>query len=368
MTAVLENAAWADVAGGLEAVYREVTARRWGDGLPVIPPTEARVRRMLRYARHAPDTPIGVLPPGRGTATVGRVAINAVMAGCLPEHLPVVLAATRAACVDEFNLYGIQATTNPVAVGAFVNGPVRAALGINDGWNCMGQGTRANATIGRALRLVLQNVGGARPGELDRATHGQPAKYSFLFAELEEQAPWGPYHTARGVEAEAGAVTVFGTTSFINFLEPSADAADMLRAFGRSIAFPTNNDSINVGQPLLVLSPEHAGVLAAAGLTRADVQRMLWEASFLDVREFSAANLAYWVRRAWEPVRGPLTADTRLPVSAAPEDIHLVVAGGPSIHTVYLPSLGHSLPVTVPIDDGDDEWNDRVARGERWPA
>ena len=165
----------------LEAINRLYRERRWSDGLPIVPPTVERVERMLRaHAPRAATRSWRSVAPGFGAATVERIAINAVMAGCEPDYLPVLIAAVEAVAEPQFNLQGIQATTNPVAVWVIVNGPAAQQLGVNATFNCLGQGTWANATIGRALRLVLQNIGGALPGEMDRATHGQPGKYHVL--------------------------------------------------------------------------------------------------------------------------------------------------------------------------------------------
>ena len=185
-------------------------ARRWSDGLPVVPPTRERVERMLSGTSRKPDEVVANVAPGFGAATVERIAINAVMAGCRVDHLPVLIAATQAMSAKEFNLQGIQATTNPVAVWLVINGPIAEQLGVNGGMNCLGQGTVANATLGRALRLILQNIGGALPGEMDRATQGMPGKFSFCCAENEAQSPWEPLHAERGFRLDQNTVTVIG--------------------------------------------------------------------------------------------------------------------------------------------------------------
>jgi hypothetical protein len=160
----------------LDAINRLYRERRWSDGLPIVPPTAARVERMLAATRRDRHELIACVAPGFGAATVERIAINAVLAGCDPEYLPVLIAATAAVADPAFNLQGIQATTNPVAVWLVLNGPLARQLQVNATFNCIGQGAWANATLGRALRLILQNIGGALPGEMDRATHGQPGK------------------------------------------------------------------------------------------------------------------------------------------------------------------------------------------------
>jgi hypothetical protein len=183
--------------------------RGWTDGLPVVPPTERRVLAMLQGTSRKPDEVVAVVPPDLIPCTVEKVAINAVMAGCRPEYLPVVLAAVEAACTEQFNMHGLLATTMPAGPVIIVNGPIRRAIGMNSGGNVFGQGNRANATIGRALQLVIRNVGGGRPGEVDRAAFGNPGKLSFCFAEDEEGSPWGPLSADLGAEAGASTVTLF---------------------------------------------------------------------------------------------------------------------------------------------------------------
>ncbi len=190
----------------IEACYQN----GWTDGLPVVPPTPERVERMLSGTRRSPDELIAPLPPKWGKATVERIAINAVMAGCLPEYLPIVLAAVEAMVDERFNLHGVQVTTSHVAPMLVINGPIRKALDINDGFNLFGQGWRANATIGRAVRLICTNIGGALPAELDRAAFGHIGKYTCCIAEIEgEENPWEPLHVERGFEPEDSTVTVF---------------------------------------------------------------------------------------------------------------------------------------------------------------
>ncbi len=188
----------------VEACY----SRGWTDGLPVVPPTPERVLRMLGGTRRDKDEVVAIVPPDLVECTVEKVAINAVMAGCLPEYLPVVLAAVAAACTDTFNIHGLLATTMSVGPMIVVNGPIRRRIGMNSGINAMGQGNRANASIGRALQLVVRNVGGGRPGGVDRATLGQPGKYTFCFAENEEDSPWEPLSVERGIAPGVSAVTL----------------------------------------------------------------------------------------------------------------------------------------------------------------
>ncbi|MDQ3811626.1 MAG: thioredoxin family protein, partial [Chloroflexota bacterium] len=192
--------------GMLEDEVEACFERGWTDGLPVVPPTPERVLGMLEGTTRPASDVVGVVPPDLVECTVEKVAINAVMAGCKPEYLPVVLAAVEAACSQRFNMHGVLATTHFVGPVVIVNGPVAGEIGMNCGVNALGQGTRANATIGRALQLVVRNVGGGRPGGVDRATLGNPGKYTFCFAEDEANSPWESLAAEQGVTSARGAV------------------------------------------------------------------------------------------------------------------------------------------------------------------
>jgi len=244
--------------------------RGWTDGLPVVPPTEVRVARMLGGTARSPDEVVAVVPPDLVPCTVEKVAVNAVLAGCKPEYLPVVIAAVEAACTDEFNMHGVLATTYFAGPVVVVNGPVARAIGMNSGTNALGQGNRANATIGRALQLVVRNVGGGRPGGVDRATLGQPGKYTFCFAEDEEGSPWEPLSVSRGMPAGASAVTLFAGEAPRAVVDQRSrtpeSLARTLAACLRTVAHP----KLVLGfDAMVVVSPEHARVFASAGWDRA---------------------------------------------------------------------------------------------------
>jgi hypothetical protein len=272
--------------GELEDEAEAMFDRGWTDGLPVVPPTELRVLRMVEGTTRAPDEVVAVVPPDLVECTVEKVAVNAVLAGCRPEYLPVVLACVEAACTDEFNMHGLLATTyfsGPVVV---VNGPVARAIGMNAGVNVLGQGNRANATIGRALQLVIRNVGGGKPGGVDRAALGNPGKYTFCFAEDEEHSPWDSLAASRGVRAGASAVTLFageGPRGVVDQLSRTPDSlARTLAAALRSVAHP----KLVLGfDAMLVVSPEHARVFADAGWTRPRVLEELHALLQLDGAE-----------------------------------------------------------------------------------
>lgn len=331
-----------DDLDAINQLYRE---RRWSDGLPIVPPTAERVARMLRHTRRAPDEAVATIAPGFGAATVERIAINAVLAGCDPEHLPVLIAATEAVVAPEFNLQGIQATTNPVAVWIIVNGPVARRLAINGTFNCLGEGAWANATIGRALRLILRNVGGALPGEMDRATHGQPGKYTFCCAENEGANPWEPLHVERGYPADRSTVTVVGAEGTMNMNTHTKDAGELLRAIAETMIHPPSNEYAHGGEPWLVIGPEHADILKRAGLSKSEVKRRLWDLSRISADRMTAKDLGR-VRDSRSHELGEIGPDTLLPISPRPEAIGIVVAGGPGTHSVYVPCFGTSLAVT----------------------
>ena len=340
-----ESAARFEAPDDLDAINRLYRERRWSDGLPVVPPTVERVERMLRSTQRARHDVVADIAPGFGAATVERIAINAVLAGCDPEYLPVLIAATGAVAEPQFNLQGIQATTNSVAVWIIVNGPLAGKLGVNGAFNCLGQGAWANATIGRALRLVLQNVGGALPGEMDRATHGQPGKYTFCCAENEAASPWEPLHVERGYGREASAVTVVGAEGTMNMNTHAKDAGELIRAFAETMMHPPSNEYVHGGEPWLVLSPEHADILARDGLSKAEVKRRLWEGSKMPASRMTGKDLLR-VHDSRTAELGKIGPDTLLPICPRPEDIGLIVAGGPGTHSVYVPCFGNSRAVT----------------------
>jgi len=256
----------------LEDEHEALFDRSWTDGLPVVPPTPERVLRMLAGTTRPPDEVVATVPPDLVTCTVEKVAVNAVLAGCKPEHLPVVLAAVKAACTSEFNIHGLLATTWFSGPVVLVNGPIAAAIGMNAGVNALGQGNRANATIGRALQLVIRNVGGGRPGGVDQATLGNPGKYTFCFAEAEATSPWESLARSRGIPEGTSAVTLFagsGVQGVVDQLSRTPDSlARSLAACLRTVAHP----KLPIGfDAMLVISPEHGRVFREAGWDRARV-------------------------------------------------------------------------------------------------
>ena len=338
-----------EVSGDLEAIQALVRERRWGDGLPVIPPTPERIERMLAHNGYSPDTVVAAIAPGYGAASLENIAANAVMAGCAPEHLPLVVAAVKAAAQPQFNLQGMQATTNSVAVWVVVNGPGAKHLGINAGINCLGQGAWANAALGRAVHLVLQNIGSALPGEMDRATHGQPGKYTFCCAENEAASPWSALHVERGFRPDATIVTVVGAEGTMNMNSHAKDADQLLSAFAETMIHPPSNEYTHGGEPWLILGPEHAEVLHRAGLSKADVKRELWLRSRMPAGRMTERDRAR-VLDSRKDEFPQLEPDTLLTIATRAEDIQLIVAGGPGTHSVYVPCFGNSRAVSVEVE------------------
>ena len=342
------RAAEVTVDGDLEAFNRYLLEHHWSDGLPAIPPTRERVERMLKCTTRRPDEVVGAVAPAFGVATVERIAINAVMAGCYPEYLPVLIAATEAISDPRFNLRGIQATTNPAAVFMIVNGPIARQLGINSGGNCLGPGAWANATLGRAMRLIQQNIGGAQPGDMDKATQGQPGKYTFCCAENEDASPWAPLHVERGFKKEQSTVTTVGALGTWNMNTHAKDANDFLRIVADTMTFPASSDFVYAGEPWLILSPEHAEILHRDGLSKADVKRGLWERARLSCQRLSAKDFGR-TQSGRKAELGEITRDTVLPISVKSDDIGILVAGGTGTHSVYIPMSGHVRSVTKEI-------------------
>jgi hypothetical protein len=325
--------------------------RRWTDGLPFVLPTAARVRAMVAGSGRPASEVIAVLPPRWAQATVANIAINAVMAGCLPRHMPLVIAAVQAACDPEFGLYSVQATTHPCAVLMLVSGPIITELGLNFGHGALGPGFRANAATGRAMRLVLMNVGGALPGDGDQATHGSPAKFSYCVAENEAATPWEPFRVTRGFDTRDSTVTVFSGEGPHNINDHECTsayttltvAADTMTTVGHN-----NAAAVTRGDVLVAFGPEHARTIAAGGLSKRDVQAFLFEQARNKVGKlklralYKADNWPVWVNREDD--------EALCPIVGKPEDIHIVVTGGPGKHSAFIPTFGTSKSATRRIE------------------
>ena len=255
--------------GDLEDHVEAMFDRGWSDGLPLVAPTEVRVQRMLEGTTRSPDDIVCIVPPDLVEVTVEKVAINAVMAGCRPEYLPVVLAGLEAVCTDEFNMHGVLATTMPVGPIFIVNGPIADAIGMNAGINALGHGNRANATIGRAVQLVIRNVGGGAPGGVDQAAHGNPGKLGMCFPEREADSPWGPLSVDRGFASGQNTVTAFaGEAPRILFDQLSRTPESLTASLAESLKATISPRLAMMFDAVLVLCPEHAARYADAGWTK----------------------------------------------------------------------------------------------------
>jgi hypothetical protein len=319
----------ADPTDEVNALFQ---ARGWTDGLPVVPPTLARVEAMCAGVARTPSDVLGEVEPLRGEASVEKVAANAVMAGCVPQHFPVVLAAVECVLDPAFNLRGVQTTDENVAPLVIVSGPLAARLGINASFGALGPGWRANAAIGRAVRLVLQNLGGGWPGAVSLAGLGQPARYTLCFAERED-TPWLPLHVELGYRAEQSTVTVLRAETVINVTGGLAEVAGVMASPASAFTM------LWEGRVAVVVAPFVARRLAAEGWHKDDVKRWLHAEARVRVEEWKR----WWLRataRQW-PAWIDEAAAT-LPVVKAPEDITVVVAGADLAipQLAYFPSWG----------------------------
>lgn len=333
-----------------DAVMDELERLGWGDGLPIALPTPERVERVLGHLPGDADEVLAVLPPRFGAVTRRVIAANAVMAGCRPEYAPVVLAAALALSRPEMNLRGVNATTHPVAPLLIVHGPVAEELGINGGRNAFGPGRRANATIGRAVRLVLIHVSGARAGVSDgvgdASTQGQPSKYSYCVAENAAASPWGPLHVARGCPSES-AVTVHCGENPHNVHDMESTTPEPLLAKFASVmtTLGSNNGCISQGEFFIGLCPEHAATLAGAEWSRTDIATHLWNTARLPAGELRAA----FANRAWSDWLEALPDDALAPMTDSADNIRIFVVGGPGKHSCVIPSWGVTRSVVEPI-------------------
>lgn len=313
--------------GALEDPIEALHDRGVTDGLPVVPPTPERVVAMLEHTSRDPQDLVGIVPPYGGEATVEKVAINAVLAGCPPEALPVVLAAVEAACAEEFAWHGLIATTHPAGPTVIVSGPYADEIGMNSAGNCLGQGSRPNATIGRALQLVGRNLGGGLPQREDRAAHGQAGKFTSCFAErLDATCPWIPLAVDQGLGPVETGVTVMATEApriVVDQLarDPDGLCASLAPAL-ESVAHPKQRLAWDA---LLLVGPEHGRIFAQAGWDRARVRERLHE-----LTHSPAADLVRGAGGSPEGIDPKWVTDPAMPVAkfAAPERIMLAYAGG----------------------------------------
>jgi hypothetical protein len=329
------------VADDLEDICEYFIDHSWSDGLPVIPPTVERVERMLAAVSRNRYEVVAKIPPSWREATVEIVAINSVMAGCLPGYFPVVVAAVEATGVDRFNLTAIQTTTNPVTPLVIVNGPLAPDLGINSKGNVFGHGYRANSTVGRALRMVLMNVGGSHPRTTDMATQGQPGRHGFCIAENEQDSPWEPLHVDLGYPRDHSVVSVVGVTGTDNVHDLSVEAEGLLRTLCSHVATAGMHNVHVGGGPLLVLGPEHAALLAEGGMSKDDVKMHLYQHARVPLAEFSPENMRMIRQRRPASAIGD-EGSPGVTIADEPAAISIIVAGGAGTHSQILPTFGRA--------------------------
>jgi len=335
---------FAELEDDFEAMYD----RGWSDGLPLVPPTEARVLRMLDGTTRSASDIVANVAPDLIDVTVEKIAVNAVMAGCKPEYLPVVIAAVEAICTDEFNIHGLLATTMSVGPVFVVNGPIRKQLGMNSGINVFGQGNRANLTIGRAVQLIVRNVGGGRPGGVDRATQGSPAKIGLAFPEDEEGTPWISLAEERGMEPGVNAITALCLEGPRLIVDQLSRTPESLTNNIAECLMTTHSKRMVYGiDALLVLSPEHMSRYVDAGWDRAQFRAELEERLMVNTDDI---------------IRGTGGIDEGLPADFAgmqlpkfrPGGLHIAHAGGPaglfsSVFAGWVSGEKGSVPVTKEI-------------------
>lgn len=312
-----------------DADLDEYCAREFGDPLPVVPPTEARVARMVAASGMDPLEVVGRIPPNYGAATVEKIAANAVMAGCRPEMMRVLVPLVRAVCDESFNLHGVQATTHFAAPLVIVNGPVRTDLGFWSRQNVFSNVARANSTLGRALQLILRHLGGGDPTTIDMSTLGHPGKFSYCIAENEEDSPWPPLHVGRGRPVGTSAVTVFAGEPPHGVSEHTARSARVVaRALSAALATTWSPRSCLGREALVVLCPEHATTVQHDGWGKEALRQYLFEQTGVPLRQFAGADGGEGTQQAGGYDEVVIDGEPCYRKFASPEAIEVVVAGG----------------------------------------
>jgi hypothetical protein len=360
-----------DLLDAFAAMNELFLQNEWGDGFPIIPPTERAVSEALRHTKRDPHEIIAVLEPSFGLATVERIAINGVMAGCKPEYLPILIAAVKAVSQPRFMLRDAAVSTGGRAPLLMINGPIVERLGINSGVCALGPGapSRANIAIGRALRLIYMNIGGSYPGATDPNTIGLPTKFSLCVAENEQQSPWDPYHVEMGYARDVSTVTVksvYGCTETLDVKSTSPEriadvAVSAAKHIGNSFAGWLTGGTTDpdkglevYAQHMWLICPDHAAKLASNGWSKDDVKEYLWKNATIAFGEIASRR---WLREdakgRW--VKHPELQwmedhpDLQVPMFAGPESFRLAVVGGPGPRGVYF--WGNEEAITQAIDD-----------------
>ena len=299
----------------------------WTDGLPIIPPTEDLVLEMIEASSLGPMESLGTMPPVNGTVTVEKIAVNSVMAGCKPDYFPVVIASVKAVLQPQFNVAAITTTTGGAAPVIVVSGPIADHLGIHSGTAVFGSGHQANATIGRALRLTMRNMGGAKVSTMEKSTHGWPGKYTMCFAEATERSPWEPLHVELGYSYDTSIVTVAAARGIQTLQEGVVGAVN---AMGISGFYYQQRGA----SPIVVFGPEHADEIANSGFNRKDVKQYLFEKARVPKRILK--NRAHWASRQWPEEWENQDDDFLIPIVDDPENLVVVVAGGDGRHSSWI--------------------------------
>lgn len=356
----------------IESIFETYYKAGMTDGLPIIPPTRERVKVMISGVDRVPSDVVAVLPPKMGDATVEKIAINSVMAGCLPSYMPVLIAAVEAIADPLFNCRGHQTTTSTIAIMLIINGPVRQKLDINSSWGVFGPGWRANATIGRAISLIMRNIGGAIPGEVSQSVLGHPGRYSMCIAEREEISPWEPLHVDRGFKREDSTVTVFASNEYVSLEHPGPATAEWLLAdLAGSMHLTTYPTwpSWNKSERCVIMCPDYAAILSREGYSKQDVKRYFYEHT-LDIPTYFFAKETleriikqdkgelnvYQDRKAMiqkgliKPDQTQLTPKG-VALTARPDQWMIIVAGGDGrINGAFMRPWGDSWAVTKRIN------------------
>ncbi len=328
------------------AIEEYFFAQGWTDGLPITPPTRAAVDAMLAQTARDRSELLGPIPPRMRIVPLEKIAINAVMAGCKPDYFPVVLAAVEAVLDENCRLYGIQTATNNTTPLLIVNGPAIKRLGLNAAGNVFGAGNRANASIGRALQLVLRNLGGDLPGETDMATQGQSGKFTFCIAENEADSPWPAFHVERGFAASDSTVTVIGASPGHNLFTYGCETGgEIIDHFIGGLTALGHNNVIFPTGPLLVIGPEHAGVLARDGFDKPAIRQAIFERARIPLSRFAARTVRGLHHRRARWFEQFPNAD-HIGVADDASHVSIVVAGGAGIHSQFVPTSFSYCPVT----------------------
>jgi hypothetical protein len=329
-----------DLSGDISDINDYFDQQGWTDGLPIIPPTEDLVSSMLEVSPAPATQVLGQLPPRNGTVTVEKVAINAVMAGCQPAYFAVVLAAVKAVLQPQFNAGGITTTTGGAAPVVIVSGPIAGRLGIHSGTAVLGSGHRANATIGRALRLTMRNLGGATAETMEKSTHGWPGKYTMCFAENAERNPWESLHVDLGFAPDTSIVVMVAARGLITVVESSQESGlgdlETLVSSMRGEGISGYYYQARGASPVIVLGPEHAAEIATAGFSRKAVKEYLFHQARMPLGQLR--NRGHWGARSWPEAWEQQPEDFLVPLVTDPEKLILVVAGGDGRHSSWFPA------------------------------